>query len=90
MTKVFETPERRMANPEAKDLSNPSKPRTSVGRGGMLGRVADNVDEPSPYGIEVQADSVGGQTVKFDGPVKERSGSRPKRPTSGSSKKTRS
>lgn len=69
--------ERMKARPDAKDLQDPKEvwkngettpTRERKGeRSGMLGRVADAGDlggvEPSPYPIEVQADSVGQQST---------------------------
>lgn len=69
--------ERMKARPDAKDLQDPKEvwknaevtPARDAAQGersGMLGRVADGGDlgsaEPSPYPLEVQADSVGQQS----------------------------
>ena len=71
---------RSKANPEAKDLQNPREvwkdgamaPSQTPGEPetGPLGRVADpstlGQGATSPYGIEIEAEIVGGQTIRAE------------------------
>ena len=87
--------ERRKANPDADDLTDPkevwkdgetspSRDRGSGARGGVRGRVADAGDlaegQPSPYSTETQADALARQTDRKEEP---RSIEKPGQPGTG-------
>ena len=73
--------QRKGATPEANDLSNPQEvwdgemaPSQDIARTGMLGRLADDGGELTPYTLDVQAELIAGQTIVEDtevGTVKE-------------------
>jgi hypothetical protein len=80
MANKIENYERMKANPEAKDLENPSEvwrngaivPSATPAEpeSGPLGRVADasslGAGATSPYGIEIQAEIIAGQTMQAE------------------------
>ena len=84
MAKKSDNDERMKANPEAKDLQNPMEvwkngtvvpsPTSGEPEFGPLGRVADagtlGAGDTSPYGIEIQAEIISGQTMRDKPPPK--------------------
>jgi hypothetical protein len=92
MTNKVENYERMKANPEAKDLANPKEVWTNgtevptatphEPESGPLGRVADagtfGAGATSPYGTEIQAEIIAGQTMRAEPAAKPQG--RPVRP----------
>ena len=84
MAKQLGNDERTKANPEAKDFETPREvwkdgamvpsPTSGVPESGPLGRVADagtlGAGNTLPYGIEIQAEIISGQTMRPEPPAK--------------------
>jgi hypothetical protein len=80
MAKKFGNQERMKANPEAKDLENPKEvwedgtmapsPDLNEPETGPIGRVADagtlGAGDTSPYGIEIQAETIADETLRVE------------------------